>query len=133
MRSLVNSVLLACLVVPVVAQSPQTRQTASEFYLGYRAVVARATSIDDLLSLWTLDQAQGYRASPPNERVSLDDIRKIYAMHTNVKVVKETASARSTTLDLQGQRADSKTTNGTVDVAMEGAAWKVAGLESWDQ
>jgi hypothetical protein len=72
-------VLAATVALTVLAGRAQaggqtTTETATQFYGRYRSVVAKATNVDEVVALWTADLVQGYRASPPAERVGLDEM-----------------------------------------------------------
>jgi hypothetical protein len=111
--------------------SAASSDTATQFYVRYRATVAKATNVEDIISLWTSDQVQGYKSAPPNERVGLEEIKKTYATYLNVTVVKEAGTPNYVTLVLEGLSPEKTNASGTVQVIRENGAWRVAGLEEW--
>jgi len=136
----VRALLAAAVVVSLVAfnraqvpsGSPPADETPTQFYLRYRATVPTASHVDQVMALLSSDIAQEFKAAPPAERVGLDDIKKMYGLFTNVKVMKEEGTPNSVTLSLGGfSTADNRQAAGTVQVVKEGGAWRTAGLERW--
>jgi len=136
MRALLAVVIVTSLVASGQAQAPSASapadETATQFYLRYRAMIPTASDVDQVLVLLSSDIAQEFKAAPPAERVGLDDIKRMYGTFTAVKVVKEEATPNSATLSLEGfWTAENRQATGTVQVVKERGAWKAAGLERW--
>jgi len=119
---------------PALAQQNRpaaTPESATQFYERYRAAVPNAKSTDDVLKFWAADVASEFRSAPADQRVSLEQMKGVYARVTGVKVVKEVVTLPDATLSLEGTSPDQKPIQGTVRLAMEASGWKVAALESW--
>lgn len=105
-------------------------QTASEFYLSYRAAFDKAKSIDELLPYMSKPVAAQITATPKADRAKMFELMKAMGTLTDVKVVKEAKSADGATLSVEGLDGDKKKNTGTVQIVKEGGAWKL-GPESW--
>jgi hypothetical protein len=133
MRILLTLAVAACLAAPVTGQSlpASPKETASQFYLRYRAFVPTATTIQQVVEFWSSDQRQDFHAAPADQRPDLAFVKSLFATTTNVTVVKESATANFATLDVQGVR-DGKPVTATIDLVREKEAWKIAsGPERW--
>jgi hypothetical protein len=123
---LVGVLLAPSLAPPAVAQT----QTASQFYMAYRAAFDKAKKVEELfpfMSKKTIDQVNQTAAA---ERPKMFEMIKMMGAITNVKIAKETPTPTGATLDVTALDPDKKPTKGTVDVVKEGGAWKI-GSESW--
>ena len=123
---LVAAVLLPSLAQPAAAQT----QTASQFYMTYRAAFEKAKKIEDLFPYMAKKNIDQVNATAPAERAQMFEMIKMMGAITDVKVVKETKTATGATLDVTAMDPDKKPTKGTVDIVKEGTAWKL-GSESW--
>src|SRR5262245_47492806 len=125
--SLAASLLLVSLVAqPVLAQT----ETASQFYMRYRAAFDKAKKIEDLtpfLSKKSLDMVMG---TPAVGRGKFFEMMKMMGSITDVKIVKETKTAEGAMLAVEALDPDKKKTTGNVEVVKEGADWKL-GNENW--
>jgi hypothetical protein len=108
-----------------------TPGSATQFYERYRVAVPNAKTVDDVLAFWTTEVASEFRSAPADQRVSLADMKRMYAMVTGVKVVKEAVASPSATLSLEGLSPDHKMITGTVQLVMEANGWRVSGPEAW--
>jgi hypothetical protein len=124
----VAAALVAGLVaVPARAQKPD--QTASQFYLAYRAAFDKAKSIDELLPFMAKKNVDQVKATPADQRGKMFEMIKEMGALTNVKVVKEVKSGDGATLTVEALGLDKAKTTVTVDIVKEGGAWKI-GKES---
>jgi hypothetical protein len=123
---LVGALLVPALAPPVAAQT----QTASQFYLSYRAAFDKAKKIDDLFPFMVKKNIDQVNQTPPADRAKMFEMMKMMGALTEVKVVKETKTATGATLDVTALDPDKKPTKGSVEIVKEGAAWKLGG-ESW--
>ena len=133
MRALLSLAIVACLAGPAAGQatSKPTTETASQFYLRYRALVAKATSLPQIVEHWSSDQRQDFNAAPPSERPDLEFVKSSTAATQDVKVVKEASTPNFATLDVQGVQ-DGRPVTTTVDLVREKGVWKIAsGPERW--
>jgi hypothetical protein len=109
-----------------------TAKTASEFFIKYHDAMAGAKSIDDLRPFMDADtQKEMDAASKEEKEMGVKMISSMYADITDVKVVKETANGNTFTLDVTAtQASDKQAGTGTVEVAKDGAGWRVDS-ETW--
>jgi hypothetical protein len=107
-------------------------ESAAAFYARYRGIVAKARNVDEVVAFWSTDQVQQYENAPDSERPNLVQLKRIYAAHTNVRVVSETSQTPTNlSLRLEGMNVDNTLVTGNVLVVIERGVWKVAGPESW--
>ena len=134
MHTLIGLALMVSLAVPALGQNTRkpANETAAQFYLRYRAIIASATSLQPIVDHWSVDQREDFKAAPDSQRPSLDLVKSVYAATTEVKVVKESSTPNFATLDIQGMK-DGKPVTTTIDLVREKGAWKVAsGPERWE-
>jgi hypothetical protein len=105
-------------------------QTASQFYMAYRAAFDKATTIDDVLPYMAADMRKQIEATPVADRAQMFGVIKAMGALTDVKVLKEERTAAGATLTAQGVDSDKKTKTGTIAIVREGGAWKLAS-ENW--
>ena len=113
---LVGVLLAPSLAPPAVAQT----QTATQFYMAYRAAFDKAKKVEDLIPYMAKKNVDQMNQTPAAERAKMFEMMKMMGAITNVKVVKETPSATGTTLDVTALDPDKKPTKGTVEVVKEG-------------
>jgi hypothetical protein len=124
--------LLALVVaaVFVVATLPLAAQgTATEFYKTYRTAWAKAKSFQDIV------QFHSKASKAELARIPADQQKMMFQMSkqmdpTDVKVVKETATATGATLALSGVGPDKKAVTGKAEIVKEDGAWKMV-KEDW--
>lgn len=113
----------------VSAVTAQT-QTASEFYMAYRAAFAKAKSIDDILPYMSKGVRAKVEATPVGERAKMFEfIKEMSAGMANLKIIKETKTEEGATLAVEAISEKEKTT-GEIQILREDGAWKV-GRERW--
>ena len=133
-----KSKTLACAIVIVVglvqtlpAQPAATYKTGAEFYMAYRQAFAKAKTIDDLLPWMSKSKRDQMGAMPAGERAKIFGMIKAMDDHTNIKVVKETASATGADLQVEAVSTGSKSkATATITLLKEGGAWKLD-QEEW--
>lgn len=112
-----------------VAAQP-ANQTATEFYVAYRAALAKAKAVEDLSKYMSKEMWAKIESTPAAERPKMFEFIKMMSTSmTNVKVVKETSTPEGVTLTVEGMDGKEKMT-GQVRVVKEGGGWKM-GRESW--
>jgi hypothetical protein len=126
---LAASVLFAATVVPPAA-AQGAPQTASQFYLAYRAAFDKAKSIDELLPFLSKKSAEQVKATPAAERPKMFELMKMMGTLTEVKILKEAKNGDGATLTVEGVSSDKTKSKGTVEIVKEGGAWKLGG-ENW--
>jgi len=122
--------------VPQTPQGPPPRfETATQFYLRYRTVVANARSVDEVVALWAADAADEYRGAPAGQRVDLAGIKRMNSTVSNVTVTREEMSVgpgtADATLSLEGIGKDQKKVAGSAHVVKEEGVWKLVQPEVW--
>jgi hypothetical protein len=123
---LVGVLLAPSVVTPAAAQA----QTASQFYMSYRAAFDKAKKIEDLFPFMAKKNIDQVNQTPAGDRAKMFEMMKMMGSITDVKIVKETKTATGATLDVEALDPDKKKTKGTIDVVKEGGAWKL-GTENW--
>lgn len=118
--------LIAAIAVP---SSAQTEQTATQFYLAYRAAFDKAKSIDELLPFMAAERRKEIESTPAGERAKMFEMIKSFGALTQVKVVSETKTPNGATLAVEGVGSSKSKTRCSVTTVREGNAWKV-GRES---
>jgi hypothetical protein len=122
----------AALVAGLIATPARAAdQTASQFYLAYRAAFDKAKTIDELLPYMAKKNVDQVKATPAGDRAKMFEMIKEMGALKNVKVLKEVKSGDGATLTVEalGPPDNAKTT-GTIDIIKEAGAWKI-GKESW--
>ena len=122
--------LTAALALAATAAEAQGEQSATQFYMAYRAAFAKATKIDELLPYMSKARKAEIEKTPAGERSKMFAFIKELDTVTQIKVIKEAKSANGVTLSAEGIDGDKKKSTGTIDVVREGGAWKL-GKESW--
>jgi hypothetical protein len=122
------AIAVSLAATPGSAQAPP--QTASDFYLAYRAAFDKAKTIDELIPFMSKDARAEIEATPAAERGKMFELIKMMGALTGVKVLKETKTASGATLTVEALDPDKKKTTGTIEVVRESSAWKI-GNESW--
>jgi hypothetical protein len=133
MSALTHGVRLAmcCLVAWgwVSAAAAQPKQTASEFYMAYRAAMEKAKAIEEIAPMMSKDVRAQIEATPAEQRKDMFEFVKEMSGSMKVKVVKETKTAEGVTLTVEGT-SDGEKSTGQVQIVQEGGAWKMS-KESW--
>ena len=125
--SLVASFLFLSLVAqPALAQT----ETASQFYMLYRAAFDQAKKIEDLTPFLSKKSLDMINSTPAAERPKFFEMMKMMGSITDVKILKETKTADGAMLAVEAMDPDKKKTNGKVEVVKEGSDWKL-GNENW--
>lgn len=125
--------LAAVALVAAFAAAPllaQAEQTASQFYLAYRAAFDKAKGVNDLLPFMAKSTRDQMMATPAEERGRMFEMVKAMGALTNVKILKEAKSAEGATLTVEGIDADKSKAQGTITIVKEGGAWKLS-KENW--
>ena len=141
MRSLGCALFLAAALVsfasvPSAAGDPQTQtaaETATQFYLRWRSTALNAKSVDEITAFWTAEVRDEFNMEPDSAKAdTLPMVKRVFAMQTDVRVVKEIATPSGATLSLEALDRDRKPIVTSVDVARENGAWKMTGaVERW--
>jgi hypothetical protein len=140
MRSLVSAFFLTVVLVSAlpassstIAVAEQPQETATQFYMRWRTTAQTAKSIDELTPFFTAEMKDEFNMEPDAAKAgTLDMMKRAYGMQTDVRVVKETATANGATLSLEALDRDKKPVVSTVAIAKESGAWKMTGeVERW--
>jgi hypothetical protein len=122
--------LTAALALAATPAQAQGEQSATQFYMAYRAAFAKATKVDDLLPYMSKARKAEIEKTPAGERAKMFEFIKEFDTVTQIKVIKEAKTASGVTLSAEGVDGDKKKSTGTIDVVREDGAWKL-GKESW--
>jgi hypothetical protein len=121
-------VLMLCAAsVSVWAQT--SRQTASEFYMSYRAAFDKAKAIEELFPHMSKDVRAEIEATPADQRAEMFELAKEMQALSNVKVVQETKTADGVTLTVEAV-ANNEERTGQIQIVDEDGAWKI-GRQRW--
>ena len=112
--------------------APPASQTATQFYMTYRAAFDKATKIEDILPFMSADNRKQAESTPKDERDKMFGMIKMMDTNTKVKVLKEDRQPDgSVVLDVSAYDTDQKKdVGGKVTIVKEGGAWKL-GKEAW--
>jgi hypothetical protein len=128
---LAASLVASLMLVSLVAQpAPAQTETASQFYMRYRAAFDKAKKIEDLTPFLSKKSIDMVNATPAAERPKFFEMMKMVGSLTDVKILKETKTADGAMLAVEALGPDKQKTNGKVEVVKEGADWKL-GNENW--
>ena len=122
--------LTAAFALATTAVQAQTEQSATQFYMAYRAAFAKATKVDELLPFMAKARRAEIEKTPAGERSKMFAFIKELDTVSQIKVTKETKTANGVTLSAEGIDGDKKKSTGTIDVVREDGGWKL-GKESW--
>ena len=126
--------VIAALLLSLSASSlafAQKEQTASQFYMKYRAAFDKAKTIDEILPYMAKENKAQVEATPAADRAKMFEMVKMMSKLTDVKIVKEERSADGgATLTVTGTDMDKHASTGKVTIVKESDGWKV-GKESW--
>ncbi|TMG87437.1 MAG: hypothetical protein E6H74_01320 [Betaproteobacteria bacterium] len=130
MRNLLVCLAAASMLLVLPASAQHSANTATDFYLGYRAAWSGASTMDPLLTYIAKDSRRDFEKMPPEQRKAVFDVMKQMGTIRNLKVVKETKTADGFVLDVTGIGPDDKPATGTVDIVWEGPVMKLK-KEAW--
>ena len=122
--------LTAALALAATGAEAQGEQSATQFYMAYRAAFAKATKVDELLPFMAKARRAEIEKTPAGERSKMFAFIKELDTITQIKVIKEAKSATGVTLSAEGIDGDKNKSTGTIEVLREDGAWKL-GKESW--
>ena len=123
------ALVLLALLQPAAATALRS-ETASQFYLRYRAAFEKARRVEDVTAMLSAKMRQQVEATAPAERAKMFETMKMMGAVTALKITKETATAEGATLTATGLDPNGKATTGTVTLVKEKGEWKLA-RESW--
>jgi hypothetical protein len=132
-RSLVSCALAVVvgLTVSVSAQPAASYKSGADFYLAYRGAFTKAKTIEELVPWMSKERASEIAKTPAGERKEMFEMVKMMDDHTNIKVIKETPTAKGADLQVEAMSGGGKSkSTGVITLVKEGAAWKVD-QESW--
>lgn len=132
-RSLVTRLMVMVFAVSATASvlaASQATQTASEFYVKYRAVFDKAKAVEELLPYMAKEMKAKVEATPASERKDMFEMIKAMSKMSNMKVVKETKNDQGVMLSVEAVGEDRGKMTGQIQIVKEDGAWKV-GKESW--
>ena len=112
--------------------APPASQTATQFYMAYRAAFDKATKIEDVLPYMCAANRKQAEGQPKGERDKTFEMIKMMDTHTKVKVLKEDRQADGgVVLSVSAFDTDQKQdVSAKVTVVKEDGAWKLQ-KEAW--
>jgi len=133
-----STALAVVLTCTASAQAPPAKaQTATQFYVSYRAAFDKATKIEDLLPYMAAKNLKQVQTTPKADSEKMFGLMKIMGAFTDLKVTKEeptldggvilTAEALAPSLS-DDSKKDKQT--GKITIVKESGAWKL-GEEAW--
>ena len=122
----------ALLAGPTPVSAAETSKTPTAVYLGYRAAMASAATLDDLRPWLSKDGLAKLDSMPKDQRsMMLGMIKDVSSAITNVRVVKETITGDRAELQVEGtDRGTRGKARAVVEIVREGGAWKFV-KERW--
>ena len=145
-RPLLGAFLAMCVLQAGIAAAAQqtaapspargnTTETPSQFYSRYRSAVQNAKSLDEVTKFWQQSLAAEFNQAPPDQRVDLAALKRLYGKVSDVNVVSVSIApgGSTATMKLTGTAADGKRMNGTASLVQEGGEWKLAAQEDWGE
>ena len=141
LRALVPMCLVvACAVVGARQAAPPKQpagpqETPSQFYSRYRSAIQNAKSLDEVTKFWQRSLAAEFNQAPPDQRVDLAGLQRLYGKVSDVNVVSVSIApgGSTATMKLTGRTADGKTMSGTAAFVQEEGSWKLAAQEDWQE
>jgi hypothetical protein len=127
-RFVTTSVMLALASSLALAQQPA--QTASQFYLKFRAIFEKAKTVDDILPYMAKENRAQIEKTPPADRAKMFELLKMMNQLTDVKILKEEKTAEGAQLTVDALDPDKKKTHGKVTIVKEAGDWKMS-TENW--
>jgi hypothetical protein len=120
------------LVGSAATAAPPATQTATQFYMAYRAAFEKATKIEDVLPYMSAENRKQVESTPAADRDKMFGMIKMMDTHTKVKVLREDRQTDgSVLLGVSAYDTDQKQdVTAKVTIVKEGGAWKL-GKESW--
>ncbi len=111
---------------------PPANQTATQFYMAYRAAFDKATKIEDVLPYMCAENRKQVESTPAAERGKMFGMIKMMDTHIKVKVLKEDRQADgSAVLGVSAYDTDQKKeVSAKVTIVKENGAWKLV-KEAW--
>jgi hypothetical protein len=115
---------------PTQAPAQAKVQTATQFYLEYRAAFDKAKKVEDLFPYMSAKNRKEAEGQPKTERDQMFELMKMINVLTNLKITKEDVTPAGTVLTATALDGDKKPNKGKITIVKESGAWKI-GEESW--
>jgi hypothetical protein len=119
---LLAALFLASPAAPAIAQGDQT---ASAFYMNYRAAFDKAKTIDELLPFMSAARRKEIESTPAAERAKMFEMVKAFGAMSQVKVGSETKTANGATLAVSAVDSDKAKMQCTITMLREANSWKI--------
>jgi len=126
-----SALMLVALAAGAWTQAPPKAQTATQFYMEYRAAFTKATKIEDIMKYMSADTRKQIEATPAAERPKMFGMVKMMETNTNIKVTNEALTPTGATLTATAIDDQKKPQKGTITLIKEAGAWKIA-KEEWN-
>ncbi len=133
-ESIIHSVAILLVITAAVSFTGDLRAqptTPTEVFTAYRAALAKATTISEVLPFMESNGRRMLEALPEQQRAGMFDLLKRFAStYSDVAVANETMTGESAVLSLTGKDPKGQAATGTVPMTKEASGWKV-GTEKW--
>ena len=124
----VRVVLTLVLLLACAGRGAWAQDDPLEFYKGYLAVLAKATSLDELLPYYTKDLADGLRKMP--KEMQGNYLKMNVRALSDLEVTKQTVTATRADFQMAAKTPKGTETTGSATLVKERGAWKVDN-EAW--
>ena len=125
-----GAAVVVLVALGLAAVAAQAGQTASDFYVKYRAAFDKAKAVEELLPYMSKEMKAKVEETPAGERPKMFEMIKMMSKMSNMKVVKETKNEQGVMLTVEAVGEDRGKMTGQIQIVKEDGAWKI-GRESW--
>ncbi len=130
-RVIAAFLLVATAAVTVAIHAQAQASSPTDVFKAYRAALAKATSITEVLPFMESNGRRMLEAIPEQQRTGMFDLLKRFAStYSDLAVAKETITGETAVLSLTGKDPKGQPATGTVPMTKEASGWKV-GTEKW--
>src|SRR5437879_6943377 len=132
MRNVLALVVTALMLAALPAAAQKPGQTASQFYLDYRAAWIAAKTMDPVLPYIAKESRTQVESTPSDKKQAMFEMMKTMGALTDLKIVKETKTADGYVLDMTAVGPDKRPLTGTAEIVIEDGAMKLK-KEGWKE
>lgn len=127
-RMVASSVLVVLVAMASLAAGQE--QTATQFYMTYRAAFDKAQAVEEILPYMSAERRKQVESMDAEMRKKMFGAIKAIGSYTGLKVVKETRTDNGATLAVEAVDSDKAKVSGTISIVREDGQWKL-GRESF--
>ena len=130
-RGVAVAVAAALLAGASAASAQGSSETASQFYMRYRAAFDKAKAFEEIAPFMSAKTRKDMESRPADQRKKMFAFVQVMSAVKDAKVVKEEKTAAGATLTVEAiSTMEGGKTTGTITLVREDGAWKVDS-ESW--